>query len=92
MIFVKSNVNAACAKKKTNPLMNLSFCSGAGGSRTRVQTSYLCAFYTLITVSIVGKKLEQYKPAFSLVPIDFATASEPCSNYLKLDDAYAETT
>jgi hypothetical protein len=81
-------------KKLTNSdsQVFVSLYSGAGGSRTRVQTSYLCAFYTLITVSIVGKKLEQNKPAFSLVPIDFATASEPCSNYLKLDDAYAETT
>ena len=79
-------------QKKDKPSNEFVFWGGAGGSRTRVQTSYLCAFYTLITVSIVGKKLEQNKPAFSLVPIDFAAASEPCSNYLKLDDACAETT
>ena len=40
--------------------------SGAGGSRTRVQTSARYAFYMCIPALIVGRQLEQDEPVTSL--------------------------
>lgn len=55
--------------------------SGDSGSRTRVQTWNIHAFYTLILASIVGIKQD---PSHQLYPylLNFRPSIAACSNYL----------
>lgn len=61
--------------------------SGAAGSRTPVQASSKYAFYTLSLLLIVGKGTG-LRPAHAFrIPLSFAPASGPCSDYSGFFDA-----
>ncbi len=60
---------------------------GAAGSRTPVQASSQYAFYTLSLLLLVGRTTG-LRPAHALrIPLSFAAASGPCSNYSGFFDA-----